>query len=126
MTRPVPYVASALVESPAGFVVGRPESWSTNSGEVVPACSRLHVPEADQAHTVRLVDLEPVLAGVAGEDVFSVTAERRDGEPSTVLPAPVGDAGVRGFAFTFDLDAVTRLVLRDVTGAELRTIEPGG
>lgn len=84
------------------------------------------VPEADQAHTVRLVDLEPVLAGVAGEDVFSVTAERRDGEPSTVLPAPVGDAGVRGFAFTFDLDAVTRLVLRDVTGAELRTIEPGG
>lgn len=84
------------------------------------------IPERDQLLTMQLVDLQPVLAGVTGEDVFQVTADRRGAEPSTVLPAPIGDGPVRGFAFTFDLDEVERLTLFDVSGAELGTVEPGG
>lgn len=88
-------------------------------------CTEL--PASDQLHTVQLEDLEPVLAGVTGEEVFSVAAERRDGTTSTVLPAPIGEReDVGGFSFTFGLDEIERFVLRDVEGAELRTIEPGG
>lgn len=89
-----------------------------------PTCTEL--PAADQVHTIQLTDLAPVLAGVAGRDVFRLTAERRGGEPSTYLPAAIPGSDVGGFSFTFGLDAVTRLILYDVTGEELRTIEPGG
>lgn len=85
------------------------------------------VPAPDQVRTMQLIDLEPVLAGVTGHEVFRVTAERRDGEPpSTFLTAPVDDTGVRGFAYTFDLDEVQRLIASDIDGAELVVIEPGG
>lgn len=84
------------------------------------------IPERDQVLTIQLGDLEPVFAGVTGEGVFRVTAERRGAEPITVLPAPIGDSPVRGFAFTSDLDEIERLTLFDVSGAELDTIEPGG
>lgn len=84
------------------------------------------VPAADQVHTIQLTDLEPTLAGIAGREVFRVTAERREGPPSTVLPAPIPRTGVSGFAFTFGLDELVRLVLYDLAGNELRTIEPGG
>lgn len=89
-----------------------------------PACTEL--PPADQAHTIHLTDLEPVLAGLTGSDVFRVRAELRDGRLSTFLPAPVPGTDAGAFAFTFDLDAVERLTLYDVTGEELRVIEPGG
>lgn len=85
------------------------------------------LPAPDQLHTIQLEDLEPVVAGVTGDDVFAVTAERPDGTTSTVLPAPIGDRdSVGGFSFTFGLDQIERFVLSDVEGAELRTIEPGG
>lgn len=88
-------------------------------------CTELPAP--DQLHTIQLEDLEPVLAGVTGDEVFAVAAERRDGTTSTVLPAPIGDReDVGGFSFTFGLDEIERFVLSDVEGAELRTIEPGG
>lgn len=89
-----------------------------------PICTEL--PAADQVHTIQLTDLTPVLAGVTGRDVFRLTAERRGGEPSTYLPAPIPGSELGGFSFTFGLDEVTRLILYDVTGEELRTIEPGG
>lgn len=83
-------------------------------------------PAADQLHTIQLTDLEPVLAGVAGSNVFRVTAERRGGGRSSFLPAPIEGTDARGLGFTFPLGDVERLRLFDVTGAELRTIEPGG
>lgn len=89
-----------------------------------PVCAEL--PAADQVHTIQLTAPEGVLAGVAGRDVFRVTAERRRGEPSTYLPAPIPGGDVGGFSFTFGLDAVVRLILHDITGNELRSIEPGG
>ena len=89
-----------------------------------PVCT--DIPGRDQVSTIQLGDLEPVFAGVTGEGVFRVTAERRGAEPITVLPAPIGDSPVRGFAFTSDLDEIERLTLFDVSGAELDTIEPGG
>lgn len=89
-----------------------------------PVCTEL--PPADQAHTIQLADLEPVLAGLTGSDVFRVRAKLRDGGLSTFLPAPVPGTDTGAFAFTFDLDAVERLSLYDVTGEELRVIAPGG
>ena len=89
-----------------------------------PVCTE--VPGDDELSTVQLTDLEPILAGVVGGDVFGVTAERRDGDPSTVLPAPIPNSHVRGFAFTLDLDAVERIRLFDVVGNELRVVRPGG
>jgi hypothetical protein len=88
-----------------------------------PVCTG--VPEGDAVHTIQLVHLEPVLAGVAGDEVHRVTAERRDGSTSTVLPAAIGDTDVHGFSFTFGLDAVERLRTYDVEGDELETITPG-
>lgn len=89
-----------------------------------PVCTEL--PQPDQAHTIQLTDLEPILAGLTGSEVFRVTAELRDGEPSTFLPAPVPGTDVGAFAYTFGSDAVERLTLHDVAGEELRVIEPGG
>ena len=89
-----------------------------------PVCS--DIPGAEEVLTIQLRNLEPILAGVVGADVFRVTAERHDGEPSTVLPAPIPDSDLGGFAFTFGLDTVERLRLFDVRGNELRIVEPGG
>ena len=83
------------------------------------------VPGDDELHTVELRDLGPVLAGVTGGEVFAVTAERRGGESSTFLPAPIGDTGTRGFAFTFGPGDVVRLRSYDVAGVELDTIQLG-
>ncbi|HWC12137.1 MAG TPA: hypothetical protein VG455_13060 [Acidimicrobiales bacterium] len=84
------------------------------------------IPREDELVTIELTNLQPILAGVVGADVFGVTAERRDGEPSTVLPTPIPGSGVAGFAFTFGLDTVERLRLFDITGNELGVVEPGG
>lgn len=105
-------------------------------GEVIDdeACLRIppdgeqictEVPAADQLHTIQLEDLGPVLAGVAGEDVFAVTAELRDGDIETVLPAPIGNTDIGGFSFTVPLGEIERFVLTDIAGNRLRTIEPG-
>lgn len=84
------------------------------------------LPASDQLHTIQLEELEPVLAGVTGSDVFAVTAELRDGSQSSVLPAAIPDSDVGGFSFTVGLDAIERFVLTDIGGEELRIIEPGG
>lgn len=84
------------------------------------------VPSPEQVLTLQLIDLEPLLAGVTGDDVFRVTAERRDGVPVSFLPAPIDDTTVRGFAYTFDLDEVQRLIAYDIHGAELAVIAPDG
>lgn len=84
------------------------------------------LPAPDQLHTIQLEDLQPVLAGVTGEQVFAVTAHLQDGGTSTVLPAPIGDADVGGFSFAVGLSEIERFVLTDIRGNQLRTIEPGG
>ena len=84
------------------------------------------LPADDQLHTIQLTDLEPMLAGVTGVGVFAVTAHRRDGSRSTVLPAPIPDAGAGGFSFTFGLDAIEGFTLTDVTGEQIREVTPGG
>lgn len=118
----------ASYEGASGFrVVGRVANDDAclripPEGEQV--CTEL--PVSDQLHTIQLVDLEPVLAGVAGSDVFAVTAHLRDGGTSTVLPTPIGEREVGGFSYTVDLDAIEQLVLTDIEGTELRTITPGG
>lgn len=83
-------------------------------------------PASDQLHTIQLEDLEPVLAGVAGSNVFAVTAELREGGTSTVLPSPITDTDTGGFSFTVDLDAIERFILTDIEGTEINVIEPGG
>ncbi|MFP3915774.1 MAG: hypothetical protein ACLFWM_12925 [Actinomycetota bacterium] len=83
-------------------------------------------PASDQLHTIQLQNLEPVLAGVTGEDVFAVTAHLRDGTTLTVLPAPMGDRDIGGFSFTVGLSEIESFVLTDGEGNELRTITPGG
>lgn len=82
-----------------------------------PACSER--PSSSSVRTVELGDLDSVLAGVADEEVFRITAERTDGAPSSVLPAPIGGSGVAGFAFPFGAEDVTHLRLFDLTGDEL-------
>lgn len=89
-----------------------------------PICTAL--PAADQLHTIQLTDLEPVLAGITGRDVFAVTGHLRDGGTSTVVPVPIDDHGVGGFSFTSDLSAFKSFTLTDITGEELRTVTPGG
>lgn len=89
-----------------------------------PICTAL--PSEDQLHTIQLTDLEPVLAGITGSDVFAVTGHLRDGGTSTVLPVPIDDRGVGGFSFTSGLDAFESFTLTDITGEEVRTVTPGG
>lgn len=77
-------------------------------------------PGSDEVETVELVDLqEPLLSGVAGDEVFRVTVERDDGGSSTVLPAPIEGSELRGFAFTLGPDEVDRLTWYDVVGNRL-------
>jgi hypothetical protein len=83
-------------------------------------------PAEDQLHTIQLTDLDPVLAGVTGEDVFAVNGIPRDGNTSTVLPAPIHDSRLGAFSFVQPLSDFESFVLLDVTGTELRTITPGG
>ena len=83
-------------------------------------------PSDGRLHTVQLTELEPILAGVTAPEVFRVTAHRFDGDPFTVLPAPVADGEMGGLAFPFGLDAVESLVLYDVAGEELEVVTPGG
>lgn len=83
-------------------------------------------PADDQLHTIQLTDLEPVLAGVTGADVFAVDGIRWDGETFTVLPAPIDDADLGAFSFVNPLSEFEAFVLFDVLGNELRTITPGG
>lgn len=84
-------------------------------------------PAGDQVHTVALRDLMgDLLAGVTGAQVWRIDAvERGDGTVHSYLPAPVPGTDLGGFAFTRGLDDFERLVLRDVTGEELRTVTPG-
>lgn len=46
-------------------------------------------------------------------------------EASASREPVLGDTGVRGFAYTFDLDAVQRLIAYDIDGAELAVIQTG-
>ena len=80
-------------------------------------------PGQQEVRTVPLVDLQPVLAGVTGEEVHRVTAERADGTTSTYLPAPIADTGVRGFAYPFSSTDVTALIAYDIDGNELTRME---
>lgn len=82
------------------------------------------VPGAGDVRTITLTDLEPILAGVTGPEVFRVTGEREDGSTTTVLPAPLEGADVRGFAFTSGPDEFVRLRTFDRAGAELGTADP--
>jgi hypothetical protein len=123
-----PYVVARYEGGGGGFSVEAAASGDQACLRIPPEGEEVctEVPAPDQLHTIQLENLEPVLAGVTGDEVHAVTAERRDGTDFTALPAAIGDADVRGFSFTFDLDEIERFVLTDVRGNELRVIEPGG
>lgn len=77
-------------------------------------------PGPDEVERLEVVDLdEPLLAGITGDEVFSVTAHRPDGTTSTFLPAPVPDSDLRAFAFIFGPDEVDGLTWHDVRRREL-------
>lgn len=76
-------------------------------------------PGPQEIATVTLDNLGPVLAGVTGDEVFAVVAERAGGPPITFLTVPVEGADARGFAFAFGPGEVDRLVLTDLLGNEL-------
>jgi hypothetical protein len=82
-----------------------------------PACAP--TPTDRELETVDLVDLQPVLAGVTGPEVFRVTAELTDGDSTAYLPAPIGDGPTRGFASSGPPDRVERLRWWSITGTEL-------
>lgn len=89
-----------------------------------PVCTEQ--PAADQVHTVALRDREAtVQAGVTGEDVWRVDLVTPGGETHSSLPAAVRGSDARAYAFPDTVEDFRRLVLRDITGQELRTIEPG-
>ncbi|HSJ33871.1 MAG TPA: hypothetical protein VLB85_02345 [Acidimicrobiia bacterium] len=123
-----PYVVARYEGGGGGFSVEGAVSGEQACLRIPPEGEEVctDVPAPDQLHTVQLENLEPVLAGVTGDKVHAVTAERRDGTDFTALPAAIDDTDVRGFSFTFDLDEIERLVLTDVKGIEMRVIEPGG
>jgi hypothetical protein len=73
---------------------------------------------------VALTKLRPVLAGVAGPEVFRVTAVRRARGGFSVLPAPIGSGPARAFAFPFGRQGVRRLRLFGDDGRLLGTVEP--
>lgn len=92
-------------------------------------------PAADQVHTMLLRDGlgrdgtaprgRSLSAGVTGADVWRVDLETPEGETVSRLTVPVAGTSVGAYAFGDDLDGFRLLVLRDVTGATLRTVEPG-
>lgn len=83
------------------------------------------VPALHGLAVLQLVDLQPLVGGVAGEEVFRVTAERADGTTSSFLPAPVPGTTARAFAFDFGLQEVTSFSLFDVTGRRLGVVPAG-
>lgn len=84
-------------------------------------------PEADQVHTIALTDLGgPVQAGVTGHDVWRVDLTTPEGETHSYLPVPLPNAeGLRAYAFPDTVEGFERLVLSNITGEDLRTVEPG-
>lgn len=85
-----------------------------------------HLPEPRQVVPLELIDLQPVLVGVAGSKIFRIDAHLETGEVSSFLPVPIGDDGVQGFAFTFSPEEVTELVLFDDSGAEFGRVSRSG
>lgn len=85
-------------------------------------CSPLPGPQ--QVTLTHVIGLQPFLAGVTGDEVFRVTATLKDGSLAHYLPAAIA-GGVRGFAFPFDLEAVSEVTASDVTGRTLAVL-PGG
>ena len=82
-------------------------------------------PASGQVHMIVLRDLvSPVHAGVTGGAVWRVDLVTPDGETHSALPAAVRGSGARAYAFPDTVEAFERLVLRDITGDELRTVEP--
>ncbi len=112
----------ARYEGAGGFTVEARDSGDESCLRIPPGgewvCSETPGPQG--LRTIHLVNLdEPMLTGVTGSEVFRVTAERRDGGTSSYLPAPVPGSDLRGFAFTFDLDAIAELIWYDLEGEEL-------
>ena len=89
--------------------------WIPPNGQ--PICTE--PPAADQLHTIQLTDLEPVLAGVTGGEVFAVNGILRDSDTFTVLPAPIEDGDLGAFSFVPSLSDFESFVLLDITGEEL-------
>ena len=83
------------------------------------ACITL--PDRDQVEATPVTDPSgaSILAGVAGDAVFEVTAHLDDGEPVRTLPAEIGSSGVRAFAVPVPAGSVTSVTWTDVTGREL-------
>lgn len=83
-------------------------------------------PTVDQVHTIELRDLDATVhSGVTGEDVWRVDLVTPSGETHSYLPAAVSGTNVRAYAFPDTVEGSERLVLRDISGQELRTVQPG-
>lgn len=89
-----------------------------------PVCTE--PPDADQVHTIQLPDLDRTIpAGITGERVWRVDLFTAEGDEHSYLPSDVAEAELGAYAFSDTVPGFERLVLRDVTGEELRTVEPG-
>ena len=82
-------------------------------------------PADDQVNTIALQDLNrPVPSGVTGADVWRVDLVTPEGVTHSYLPVPVPEAEVGAYAFSDSVEGFDRIALFDITGAELRTVEP--
>ena len=83
-------------------------------------------PADDQVHTIALQDLDqPVHSGVTGAQVRRIDLVTPEGATHSYLPVPVPGADVSAYAFSDSVEGFERIVLFDITGGELRTVEPG-
>ena len=83
-------------------------------------------PAVDQVNTITLHDLSrDVPAGLTGADVWRVDVVISSGEAHSYLPAPVPGTEVGAYAFPDTVGNVDQLVLYDVRGEQLRTVQPG-
>lgn len=84
-------------------------------------------PALEQVHTISLRDLAATVhAGVTGAEVWRVELLTPSGESHSYLPAPVPGTDFGAYAFPDTVGDFERLVLYDVTGEQLRTVQPGG
>lgn len=81
-------------------------------------------PAGDQVNTITLQDLDrPVPSGVTGAHVWRIDLVTPEGMTHSYLPVPVPGADVGAYAFAESVKGFERVVLFDVTGEELRTVE---
>jgi len=84
-------------------------------------------PAVDQVHTIAVRDLTTTVhAGVTGADVWRVELVMSSGEAHSYLPVRLPGRDFGAYAFHDTVGGSERLVLYNMTGEEVRTVNPGG